>query len=91
MTREILVTCCVHQGVEVGVLVLAVELVPAKNRPLAPFMLFAAYSLGHCLLPVLAYFFKSWRYFQLTIALGSAILIPITRWVRACEWQVRTM
>ncbi|XP_043193949.1 solute carrier family 22 member 8-like isoform X2 [Amphibalanus amphitrite] len=78
------------EGVEVGVLVLAVELVPAKNRPLAPFMLFVAYSLGHCLLPVLAYFFKSWRYFQLTIALGSAVLIPITSLIvpESLNWLV---
>ena len=79
LASETLTVSRVPQGVEVGVLVLAVELVPAKNRPLAPFMLFVAYSLGHCLLPVLAYFFKSWRYFQLTIALGSAVLLPITR------------
>lgn len=78
------------EGVEVGVLVLAVELVPAQNRPLAPFMLFVAYSLGHCLLPVLGYFFKSWRYFQLTIALGSAVLIPITSLIvpESLNWLV---
>ncbi|XP_037082705.1 organic cation transporter protein-like [Pollicipes pollicipes] len=78
------------EGVEVGVLVLAVELVPAKNRPLAPFVLFVAYSLGHCLLPLLAYYFKSWRNFQLTIALGSAVLIPITSFLvpESLNWLV---
>ena len=55
---------------------MACELFPAKHRTFAGIIIEDFWGVACCVLALLAFFVRSWRYFQMTVSLLGLLTIP---------------
>lgn len=70
-------TGMLQQGIILTGFVMACELFAAKYRTFAGIIIELFWAVAWCLMPLMAYLFKNWRYFQLTISLVGLLTIPL--------------
>lgn len=70
-------TGMLQQGIILTGFVMACELFAAKYRTFAGIIIELFWATAWCLMPLMAYLFRNWRYFQLSISLFGLLTIPL--------------
>lgn len=70
-------TGMLQQGIILTGFVMACELFAAKYRTFAGIIIEVFWATAWCMMPVMAYIIRDWRYFQLAISLFGLLTIPL--------------